>query len=137
MDLSIVAEKYLEARPSELLALKSLREHEAGIARVKTTEVGHDHDPAADIHTENSRLGLRSLLWGSALRLLPNMSLIAELQMQKKVEDAVVLAAYQDVVVLMITMIMMTEMVDAAGANTKTQSIAETQLPRLESQLQL
>jgi hypothetical protein len=129
MDLSIAAEKLQEAQLSELLALKSLREHEVGIVRVKRIEVGRDHDPAADIHTENSRLGLRSLLWVSALRLLPNMSLIAELQMQKKVEDAVVLAAYQDVVVLTITMIMMIEMVDAhaAGANMTIQSIAELQ----------
>jgi hypothetical protein len=55
------------------------------------------------------------------------MSLIADKEMRKKAEDAVVLAAYQDDVVLTIMMIMMIEMVDAhpAGANTKIQSIAE------------
>jgi hypothetical protein len=112
---------------SELLALKLLREQEVGIARVKTTEVGHDHDPAAEIHTESSRLVLRSLLWVSELRLLPNMSLIADKPMQKKAEVVAVLAAFQGVVVLTITMIMMIEMVDAhgAGASTKIQSIAE------------
>jgi hypothetical protein len=112
------------------LALKLLREHEVGIARVKTTEVGQDHDPAAGIHTESSRLVLHSLLWVSALRLLPNMSLIAKQQMQKTAEVVAVLAAHQDVVVLTITMIMMIEMIEmvdvhTAGASTKIQSIAE------------
>jgi hypothetical protein len=70
----------------------------------------------------------------SVLRLLPNMSPIAEQMLLKKAEAAAAPAAHRDAVDLTITMIMMIETADAAGASTKTQSIAETQLPRLESQ---